>query len=73
MREGTDKGIFIETEPFIVHMMIIGTAVFCKMSAPIRAKFASLAGIHQLVDPVLGINTEDEIETLVLNAVMRKG
>ena len=54
-------------------MMIIGTAVFCKMSAQIRAKFASLAGIHQLVDPVLGINTEDEIETLVLNAVMRKG
>jgi len=73
LREGTDKGIFIETEPYIVHMMIIGTAVFCKMSAPIRAKFASLAGIHQLVDPVPGIKAEDEIETLVLNAVMRKG
>jgi len=75
LREGTDRGIFIETEPFIVHMMIIATAVFCKTSAPIRAKFASLAGIHQVVDPVPSINAEDEneIETLVLNAVMRKG
>jgi hypothetical protein len=42
------------------------------MSAPIRAKFASLAGIHQLVNPALDRNTADEIETLVLNAVMRK-
>ena len=42
------------------------------MSAPIRAKFATLAGIHQLVDPAIYINTADEIETLVLNAVMRK-
>jgi TetR/AcrR family transcriptional regulator len=72
LREGTDKGVFIETEPFIVHMMIIGTTVFCKMSAPIRAKSASLAGIHQLVTPALDINTANEIETLVLNAVIRK-
>ena len=72
LQEGTDKGVFIETEPFIVHMMIIGTTVFCKMSAPIRAKSASLAGIHQLVNPALDINTANEIETLVLNAVIRK-
>ena len=53
-------------------MIIIGTAGFCKMSAPIRAKFASLAGIHQLVDPVLDIKAADVIEALALNAVMRK-
>ncbi len=72
LQEGTEKGVFIETEPFIVHMMIIGTSVFCKMSAPIRAKSASLAGIHQLEDPALDINTANEIETLVLNAVLKK-
>ena len=53
-------------------MMIIGTAVFCKMSAPIRAKFAPLVGIHQMVDLVIDINAADKIKTLVLNAVMRK-
>jgi hypothetical protein len=53
-------------------MIIIGTAVFCKMSAPIRAKFASLAGIHQVADPVLDIKAADVIEALALNAVMRK-
>ena len=64
--------MFIEAEPFIVHMMIIGTTVFCKMSAPIRAKFAPLAGIHQMVDLVIDINAADKIKTLVLNAVLRK-
>jgi len=72
LREGAEKGIFIETVPFIVHLMIIGTSVFFKMSAPIRAKFAFLAEIYQPVNPDLDINAADEIETLVLNAVMRK-
>jgi len=42
------------------------------MSAPIRAKFASLAEIYQPVGLDIDINAADEIETLVLNAVMRK-
>ena len=72
LREGAEKGVFIETVPFIVHLMIIGTSVFFKMSAPIRAKFAFLAEVYQPEDPDLDINAADEIETLVLNAVMRK-
>ena len=72
LREGAEKGVFIETAPFIVHLMIIGTAVFCKMSAPIRAKFAPQADIYSQIDPDLGLNAQDEIETLVLNAVSKK-
>ena len=72
LREGVEKGVFVETVPFIVHMMIIGTSVFLKMSAPIRAKFASLSGAPLPLDPDLEINTVAEIETLVLNAVMKK-
>ena len=72
LQEGAEKGDFIETVPFVVHLMIIGTAVFCKMSAPIRAKFATLPGIHQPVDFDLDINAVNEIENLVLNAVLRK-
>jgi hypothetical protein len=41
------------------------------MSAPIRAKFASLTDAHQPLGIDLEINTVEEIETLVLNAVMK--
>ena len=70
--EGIDKGVFIETEPLIVHMMIIGTTVFVKRSAPIRAKFDSQADRPLPVDLDLDLNAVNEIETLVLNAVLKK-
>jgi len=70
--EGIDKGVFIETKPLIVHMMIIGTTVFVKRSAPIRAKFDSQAGTPLPVDLDLDLNAVNEIETLVLNAVLKK-
>jgi len=72
MQEGAENGVFIETVPFIVHLMIIGTAVFIKMSAPIRAKLPPMAKIYQPVDPDPYISAVDEIETLVLNAVIKK-
>ena len=72
LREGTDKGVFIETTPLIVHMMIIGTTVFVKRSAPIRARFASQAGIALSMDLDLDVKAVNEIETLVLNAVIKK-
>ena len=70
--EGIDKGVFIETKPLIVHMMIIGTTVFVKRSAPIRAKFDSQADRPLPVDLDLDLNAVNEIETLVLNAVLKK-
>ena len=72
LQEGAKKGVFIETVPIIVHMMIIGTIVFFKMSSPIRAKFASLADALQPINSDLKGNAADEIEKLVLNAVMKK-
>ena len=72
LQEGAKKGVFIETVPIIVHMMIIGTIVFFKMSSPIRAKFASLADVLQPINSDLKGNAADKIEKLVLNAVMKK-
>jgi AcrR family transcriptional regulator len=72
LREGIDKGVFIETKPLIVHMMIIGTSVFVKRSASIRAGIASRAGKLPPVDLDLDENAVNEIETLVLNAVMKR-
>jgi AcrR family transcriptional regulator len=72
LQEGSKKGVFIETVPIIVHMMVIGTIVFFKMSSPIRAKFASLTDALQPIRSDLNGNAADEIETLVLNAVTKK-
>jgi AcrR family transcriptional regulator len=72
LQEGAEKKVFNETVPFVVHLMIIGTTVFVKRSAPIRARFASQAGMPLPVDPDLDAIAVSEIETLVLNAVMKK-
>ena len=72
LQEGAKKGVFIETVPIIVHMMIIGTIVFFKMSSPIRAKFASLTEALQPIESDFKGNAASEIEKLVLNAVMKK-
>ena len=67
--EGKRRGVFIETVPFIVHLMIIGTIVLFKMSDPIRSKYSALT------DTIGGLEHSDsqsavvEIEKLVLNAV----
>lgn len=72
LQEGAKKDVFIETVPIIVHMMIIGTIVFFKMSSPIRAKFASLTEALQPIKSNFKGNAANEIEKLVLNAVMKK-
>lgn len=72
LREGFEKGVFIETVPFIVHLMIIGTTVFVKRSAAIRARFASHADRPLPIGLDWDENAVNEIETLVLNAVMKK-
>ena len=72
LQEGAKKGVFIETIPIVVHLMIIGTIVFFKMSSPIRAKFAPLVNTLQPINSDLTGKAADEIETLILNAVMKK-
>lgn len=69
--EGADQGIFINTKPFIVHLMIIGSIVLYKMSAPIRSKYSALSNTsnknhnHDLKEAAA------EVERLVLNAVRK--
>ncbi len=70
--EGVEQQIFIETKPFVVHMMIIGAIVLFKMSGPIRSKYPALS------DTVAENNDRDlreaatEVERLVLNAVRKR-
>jgi AcrR family transcriptional regulator len=69
--EGTRCGVFIETVPFIVHLMIIGAIVLFKMSDPIRSKYPVLTDTLSGLKPGNSRSAVEEIEKLVLNAVRK--
>ncbi|MGZ3578352.1 MAG: TetR/AcrR family transcriptional regulator [Syntrophales bacterium] len=71
LKEGVEKGIFIETVPFLIHIMVMGAMITYKTSAPIRARYNWLpTGIRRLDDRISG-NIAGEIEDLILRAVKK--
>ena len=71
LKEGVEKGIFIETVPFLIHIMVIGAMITYKTSAPIRARYNWLpASVRRLDDRISG-NIAGEIENLILRAVKK--
>jgi AcrR family transcriptional regulator len=68
---GAKADVFEKTVPFIVHMMIIGTIVFFKMTSPIRTKFAPLAATIQNMNTNVSGEAATEIEKLILNAIKK--
>ena len=67
--EGAQKGVFIKTDPFVVHLMIIGAIVLFKMSDPIRSKYPALQESLSGTEHGNQQKAAAEIERLVLNAV----
>ena len=71
LREGIEKGTFIETSPFLIHIMVIGAMITFKTSAPIRARYDWIPKpIRSMHDKVSG-NIAGEIEKLILKAVKK--
>lgn len=71
LNDGAKGDVFEETVPFIVHMMIVGTIVFFKMTSPIRTKFAPLAATFQNMNTNVSGEVAAEIEKLILNAIKK--
>ena len=72
LEEGVEKDVFVKTIPFLVHMMIIGSVVFVKMSSPIRSKHPALSGAFSISDNKVSGLAAAEIENLVINAVKKQ-
>jgi AcrR family transcriptional regulator len=71
LREGVEKGIFVETIPFLIHIMVIGAMITFKTSAPIRARYDWIPKtIRSMHDKISG-NILGEIEKLILKAVKK--
>lgn len=69
--EGIEQGIFIETNPFVLHMMVIGAIMFCQATIPVRKKLAWISEhVKQLNEKTTGEIAED-IEHLILRAIKR--
>jgi TetR/AcrR family transcriptional regulator len=66
---GKEKGIFTETVPFLIHMMILGTILFYKGSVPIKDRQIWLPAELKARDKKLKGSIGDEVTRLVLKAV----
>jgi AcrR family transcriptional regulator len=69
--DGVRSEVFVETVPLILHMMIIGSIVFFKMTSPIRARFAPLVPPFQKMSRNVSGEVAAEIEKLILNALKK--
>ncbi len=71
IEEGKEKGVFVETLPFILHFMAIGATVVCKSIAPVLLNADKpLKDIVDLHGDVSGIASR-EIEKLILKALKK--
>lgn len=70
LAEGVSKGIFINTNPMILHMMIVGFMMFYRTTEPVRKRYFA-----KLPEQVKSINEKSiadgmkEIERLVLRSI----
>ena len=63
--------MFIETIPYLVHMMILGAILLYKGSAPIRDRQAWLPAAIRNKDKKINENIADEVAKLILRAIKK--
>jgi TetR/AcrR family transcriptional regulator len=69
--QGKKNGIFTETIPFLIHMMILGTILFYKGSVPIKDRQIWLPAEIKSHDKKLKGSLGEEVAKLVLKAIKR--
>ncbi|MDD5168003.1 MAG: TetR/AcrR family transcriptional regulator [Syntrophales bacterium] len=72
LEEGYEQDSFIKVTPFILHMMVAGTIVLYRTTAPIRASQPDIDEAVKSLDLNVSERVVNEIERLVLNAVLKK-
>ncbi|NLD39398.1 MAG: TetR/AcrR family transcriptional regulator [Desulfatiglans sp.] len=70
LTEGVSKGVFINTNPVILHMMIVGFMMFFRTTEPVRKRyFARLPEQARSLNDKSVSEAVDEVEMLVLRAI----
>ena len=73
LEEGVKEGIFIETNPIILHFMLAGTMVFYNKTEALREKYGGLNERLADIDQKFPRSVNQEIERLVMRAVRVEG
>ena len=71
LKEGEERGLFVETIPFLIHLMVVGAIITYKTSAPIRMRYDWLPETIRNLDDRISGTIIDEIERLILKAVKK--
>jgi len=69
LEEGKKKGVFVETVPFLIHMMIMGTILFYKGALPVKDRHLLLPADIKAGDKKLKGTVGEEVSRLVLKAI----
>jgi AcrR family transcriptional regulator len=69
--EGAEEGIFIQTLPIIVHLMVVGAFSFYKTGWPLRTRLMSIPDDLKQIDTKVSGKIAREIEKLILKAVKK--
>ena len=69
--EGEKRAVFIETVPFLIHMMIMGTILFYKKASPIKDKQSWIPAALKVHDKILNRSLGEEVAALILKAIKR--
>ena len=69
LEEGKKKGVFAETVPFLIHMMIMGTILFYKGALPFKDRHLLLPADIKTGDKKLKGTVGEEVSRLVLKAI----
>ncbi len=69
LKAGEKTKEFVETVPFLIHMMIMGTILFYKKAAPIKDKQTWIPKELKTLDKPLEDSLGEAVATLVLKAI----
>lgn len=69
LEEGKKKKIFIETVPFLMHMMIMGTILFYTKASPIKDKQTWIPSAFKVHDRKLKKTLGEEVAFLIIKAI----
>jgi TetR/AcrR family transcriptional regulator len=70
--EGVSLGVFTETAPLLLHLMIASTFAVCKMSIPIRERFEGISDDILLPDGKLAGPFTAQVGEMILKALRGK-
>lgn len=69
LEEGKKEGVFVETVPFLIHMMIMGTILFYKGALQVKERHLLLPADIKASDRKLKGTVGEEVSKLVLKAI----